>query len=351
MRYRRKAEGILNAQEIIESSPLEVGDLSKIWQSETWQSPRILRVHPPLKNGRTLVLDEETFVELVIRRKLSRTKIVEQYPKISSHIIDNSRILYQKKYLDALTSVKHYQYSMALRGNTHGKKSKPSILIPQDKLLPMINSGKKLSVIAKELHTSEYAVRTSVKFYGIDQSGELPYSLQNIDTEYLNLLEIFVPGLLDAAKNYYDNPGAYYDKLYLGYLNINQIIWFIKEQASGHRYYQQKKKIPKNHICWNSNQAEMILALALLDEHIQHIRQYNYFKNYQADFFFPQANLILEIQGTIHKFPSIQLMDNQKKQMIEKLGINYMEVKAQEIFTNLPTVLNGLKAKLFQLIS
>lgn len=321
----------------------------KKWKMEKISSPLqpdCVRLPKPIgKNKRRWVLTEAAFQEFVLKRGLSKRQLHSDFG-LSQHIYETSKDLYRTKYAQELRALKHKRYSLALKGNTHGAKEHPAVLVDRKKLSAAVASGKKLSVLADEFGVSEWFLRANVKYYGLEKDGELPYRMQRVDYEYLERLDFMTPGLLAAAKKFYDDPHKFYLHLYDAFCKLSEMTLFIKDQAKGHAYYRIKGTIPKDHICWSSNQYEMKLSRTLTDAGITHTRQFCFFKKYMADFAFPGSKLLVEIDGGYHEQKEIQDRDRHKEAKARELGFSVLRFSTSQVVKDSSWVLNQIEKSL-----
>lgn len=66
---------------------------------------------------------------------------------------------------------------------------------------------------------------------------------------------------------------------------------------------------------------------------------------YIADFWCPQAKLVVETDGKYHLKKTQQAWDNTRDAAMEKIGIKTMRFTAKEVFNNLPAVVAMIQAE------
>lgn len=287
---------------------------------------------------------EESFVDLYLQQKLTSNEFKQR--GISYKILSNSVRFYKSKYPDEIKERKHFHYSHALKGNLHGKKDSPGVLIPLETLIPYLEQGYSWKMIGKELGVSAWFVRQSMRHYKVSRTGKLPYRLMNSDMDILLTLDQYAPGIAKAAIHYYEDPQRYFQLLYEAHLQVIELTWFIKEQSRAYAGFLARKKLQKSHICWSSNRSEMLLSKALLDNNIPHVRQVLLFQNYLADFGFPGKKLLVEIDGDFHKQMETQKRDVLKKQYTEGHGYTTLNFSTREIEKNLLNVVEAIRSAL-----
>ncbi len=71
-------------------------------------------------------------------------------------------------------------------------------------------------------------------------------------------------------------------------------------------------------------------------------RRQNPIGAFVVDFYCPEENLAVEVDGGIHE--SQREADALRQEIIESLGIRFVRVTAEEVETNLPNVLNKIRS-------
>lgn len=317
-------------------------------------SIRLIRINAEkYKNyGKTReILSEESFVRVVLTERLSSREARDRYG-ILQKTMDLSRAVYREKYGKEMEVVRRYHCSYALRGNRHGQKDKPAVLVPKEVLEECINKKMTLYHTAQQLGISEWYVRESIKYHNLrflDKSLALPPRLAEVDFSLLEKLEIYSPGITQKAVDYYRDPHKYFLALYESFLRVNEMVWFIKEHSKLHDYYVCKKKVPKDHICWNINRNELVLSMALMAHNIPHIRQFQLVKgkNYLIDFAFPGTNVLVEVDGAFHRRNvTTQRLDRKKTKIAVELGYTLLRFTDEEVMKDIHRVLDSIQKAL-----
>lgn len=307
--------------------------------------PNIIRLDSPIydksQRPHSLILDEPSFVELVINNTLSRKEL--QKLGVSSHVMYASFRLYKDKYYDELMLSKAKKISKSQKERKRLTKDKPEVVLDSKVLCGLLEKGYSVFRIAKELNTTEWFVRRNLEYYNLATYTKLPGRFLDQDQEYLDTLELFSPGLKDACYTYYSNPEAFFDKLYKAHTKVQELSWFIKDLASSYSYYRESGKVSKNHICWSSNASEIKLSLVLLENGIEHIRQYPLFKNFMLDFYLPKYKLGVEIDGEYHSQEDTRIRDDKKNQLCQEKGITLMRFTTKEIKENIPKCITKIQ--------
>jgi very-short-patch-repair endonuclease len=315
-------------------------------------SPHVIRLGVPVVHSgkkpqrRYRVLDETSFVELVITRALTKAQIHQQF-SVPLNVVDTSLSVYKSKYKDDLQRIKHQHYATAMKGNRRGERVRPGVLLDKQKLSSLLAEGRSLPELARRLQTSEWFVRQNIRYHGLAKTGELPYRMQDVDAEYLRLLETFSPGITAEAKSFYKEPHQFYLLLYAAFTRLMELVWFIKDQARGHAYYRRIGKIPKDHIAWGTNPHELRLSRALLAAGIPHLREVCFYKNCRADFGFPGASLLVETDGEYHDTNAqTKRQDQTKQRHARRLGYRILHIRNKALEKDLDSFVQRIKSLL-----
>lgn len=300
-------------------------------------SPQFIRLDQPLK-GRRKVLSEDSFKRLLLEEKLTMQEIEDRYG-IAHQTLNCTLRYWAQKYGAELRAVQSAHYARAMKGNKRGEKAQPAVVLPKEELSRLLKKGFSLPNIARRLGTSEWFVKENVTFHGLVKNLQLPRYATDVDLAYLEKLEQFSPGITQAMQTYYADPHKFFRALYLAHLRVQELVWFIQEWAKTCNTYREHKKIPKDHISWKVNQYEMRLSMALLEQGIPHVREFAFYKNYLADFFFPGTKLMLELDGEYHRMDAAtKVRDLKRSKIAKRLGYQTLRVPNSEVIKDLPSV-------------
>jgi len=299
-------------------------------------------------NGRRTILREDVFVEYVIRQGLTREQLRLRHDlTVSWHMWNASMAYYKTKYAKEIQQRKHEHYSSALKGNQHGRKLQPAILLPKEKLQTLLERGYGVYEIATMLETSAWFVRESAKHHRLKTNKRLPYKIQDTDLELMRQLEMLVPGITGCAENYYQDPHAFFSNLYLAFTRLNELVWFVKEFKKPHAHYIEKNIIPRDHICWSTNRAELRLSMGLLGKKIAHLRQVAVHRNILVDFLFPGTRLVVEVDGEFHrKDTATRRRDHRREMLLKGQKYQVLHFSDVEVYMQLPQVLRRIQQAL-----
>lgn len=347
MKLEQQKETVLNVLENTDSLPLMDGSISQNLKKEVKFVPKFQFLEK-LVNGTKKVLTEESFYQIYIVEELSRDDAVKKYRKdgLTIHAWNLSMREHKNKFPEEMKRLKHIRYSKALKGNTHGARLLPATVVSKEHLQELVESGKSFPVIAKELGISEWFVRRNMQLHQIKKDVQLPYLMVSTDIYYLEMLEQFSPGIVEAAKNYYNYTGEFFDLLYRAFLKIMELLWFIQSQKSSHDYYREKKLVPKNHISFNLNKYEILLSQALLEYKIAHIRYVFLGERLSVDFGFPDSPLLVEVDGEYHEQEETKQRDRRKEELAKEQGKYILRFKIKTIENNLPQIIADIQQHL-----
>jgi len=211
--------------------------------------------------------------------------------------------------------------------------------------------------MAERLGVSPQVVGKNIRRYKLPQPRIKLQRMKREDSENLKKLEFLVPGIGEAAYRYVEDPLQFFHLLYLTYGQINELLWFIKRIAGRHSQWLESRRIPKDHVCWNTNKAEIVLSMELLKNNIPHVRQFNFSKKYMADFYFPNTNLIVEINGSFH-YPKtaiaedyIKVRDKERQDEIVRVGYTCLILRGNDVIRNPQSAVLSIQNALLQVSS
>jgi very-short-patch-repair endonuclease len=97
------------------------------------------------------------------------------------------------------------------------------------------------------------------------------------------------------------------------------------------------------HLTFAENRSEMRLSRALTAVGIRHIRLFCFYKNWQADFAWPDQKLMVEVDGAFHQNCSAtKERDKRKTRKAKALGFRILRVSTMDVETKLPTVVRAI---------
>ena len=63
-------------------------------------------------------------------------------------------------------------------------------------------------------------------------------------------------------------------------------------------------------------------------------RQYPIGKSFIADFYCAKAKLVIELDGSVHDLPEVQVYDTLRQDVIEDLGYHVLRFSNEDVFSN-----------------
>jgi len=308
------------------------------WQFKAPKGLRTVLVKScPQLRGYSRVLHEEDFVRLYLKEKL-RDKDVLKRCRCSINLLVCSRRFYRKKYGKQLHALRCQHYSESMMSNSRGRKDRPAVLLSYSRLKKALWSGHAYEKIAANLGVSVFTLTRNVEYHGLQKEAQrvrqrwqeqrLPRAVQ--DLALLRQLELLSPGLRASLEHYYAKPAAYFHHLYRAFVTLQQCLWAVQKQAKAHSYFVAKKRVPKDHVAWNCNRAEMLLSEALLSLKISHQRLVPLL-GVNVDFLLPKKRVVVEVNGSIHNAPVVKRRDKRKERAIRAAGYRLLVLDSAEV--------------------
>ncbi len=72
-------------------------------------------------------------------------------------------------------------------------------------------------------------------------------------------------------------------------------------------------------------------------------RRQHSIKNYIVDFYCPSEKLVIELDGQIHMNPTNEMLDQERDQELESLGLRVLRFENKMVFENLGSVFQEIK--------
>lgn len=287
------------------------------------------------------ILSEKTFSEYLECKGLLSTWWREK--KISSQMWYRTKVVYWHHYNKELKNAARINYRHALKGNRHGKKAYPSVLLEEGVLRDLLDRGLGVWRIAKKMSTSAFLVRQNMKHYGIEErigKGKGCPRFAHLPQSFVLMLEELQPGILQLARAFFNNKEAFFNALYEVYLKVLDLKYAVKELGKAHNYYVTIGAIPRNHICWTDNRYEALLSAELLRRGIPHIRHrpinlQGYGRHQEKcypDFIIDR--LVVEVDGSVHKAQTVMKKDREKERLLTLKGYQIIRFTVKEVLEN-----------------
>lgn len=301
------------------------------------------------ENGdRRTVLTEDSFRKVFVDEGLTSRQAEEKYPELSSLTTSLSKIRHRGKYEQELRCLRHRHHAQALAGNNRGSRAHPGVVLDKEMLAESVQQGRSLPVMSRQFKVSEFLVRSNIRYHGLSGASKLPRSLQEVDWALVERLDSLAPGLKAAALRYYVDPHAYFLLLYEAFCRVQELSWFVKQQAKAHASYVAGGKVPKDHICWSSNQYEIRLSTMLRATGVRHIRQFCLGGNLMADFFLPDSGIVVEVDGEYHAREDTKTRDRLKAETIEQDGWLLIRASNKDLGSLMVAVMEAVASRSFK---
>ena len=239
--------------------------------------------------------------------------------------------VYGHKYAHELKEHARQNYSLALKGNKYGARDRPSVLLDHEELEQCLERGLGVYQIAEALDTTAFIVRSNLRHYSLCENKNTPVlrRFSHLPQSYVDLLELFNPGLAEAAKNFHRNKRGFFDRLYRVYIRILDLKYAVKELQKSHSHFVSTGEVPRNHVCWADNRHEALLSAELLREGIEHMRGVKVGK-YYVDFIL--GMLAVEIDGSFHeKDTETQERDKRKIRLLRRRGYKVLRFSTKDV--------------------
>jgi len=122
----------------------------------------------------------------------------------------------------------------------------------------------------------------------------------------------------------------------------------IKKHRQSKIFNPKRTKAKRKHLRNNMTGAEKKLWYALRNRQLDNkkFRRQHGIGNYIVDFYCPELNLAIEVDGESHYSKSGIEHDNKRDHYLNSLNINVIRFTNQQIYDNLDGVLKTIKAKI-----
>lgn len=242
-------------------------------------------------------------------------------------------------------AVKHYkEFAPALlkkRGRMiSARRIAAEAFFPQAKLERLLARGLTVEEIAAELGVGASLVLIDLRHHGIARSrGNVSQWLDSLSQPELDALALVNQemGALtgDAAHDF--------PVLLETYQRLMALADIVKLSKATLRALQSRGELPKAALTFSSNRAEMRLSRTLTAAGIEHTRLFAFFKNWQADFAWPEKKLMVEVDGEYHrKDAETKKRDARKTKKARQLGYRVLRFTIEQVDGELPMVIHKI---------
>jgi hypothetical protein len=297
-------------------------------------------------NGKKRILDEESFKRIVLGGNKTTIQIAQEHGLYES-ILTASTTYWRHKYDSEIRNRQHSNYTKSAYARpVHVTPDGMRIEITKDVLKSMLAEEKTEFAIAKELNISPQTLRKSLRKHHLYINSR---KLRNVsDEDYYNLewLDQLEPGIINAFYSATENPKDFFELLYNGFIKILKILWTVQKFSGRYSEYLGRKKLVRSHISWRINRHEIVVSERLRELGVDHIRDYFWAKsegrNFSADVFIPNKNLIVEIDGDVHNIGVVKIADKEKNECTKRLGYNHLRFTTKEVDKSLEEVIKKI---------
>ena len=116
-------------------------------------------------------------------------------------------------------------------------------------------------------------------------------------------------------------------------------------------YNRLEQKGYRQHLRTHGTRAEVVLWLCLKGHQVRGCkfrRQYG-IRMFVVDFFCPELNLAIEVDGFTHENARQQQRDANRQRLIESYGVHFLRFTDEEVLTNAEAVVQAIEAEINQL--
>ena len=100
-------------------------------------------------------------------------------------------------------------------------------------------------------------------------------------------------------------------------------------------------------LLWSKIQKEILWVRVLRQKSIYVFTEYSWLDRYIiADFYIPKIKLVIEVDWNIHNKEEVYLLDREKEKILLRKWIQVLRIRNEDIFYNVNSVINEIKAYL-----
>lgn len=211
-------------------------------------------------------------------------------------------------------------------GNEKGAGRK--VVIPDEKVREMANSGLSVWQLHKLSGYSESAVATNLKELGFSPGMAAVFTkTKSLTYEDFLALERLVPGITSKAMRAKENPAEFMASAYTAWLNMSYLAYRFKKLMKVMRE-QYRGSVP-DHVALTMSEAENSVARELIARGIPHARQVKlaYGEKFRVADFVVMGAVVVEVDDGSHNTESRKAVDIVQSALYEKLGLKVLRVK------------------------
>jgi len=308
---------------LFRGTPERLEDLDEVLPS----SPTWIRQ----EGTKGFLLSKESFEGIYVASNLSWSEARQVYG-VSHQVMVRAVQAYGEEFSDRL-SVKKGRHISA------GKR-KPETFFPKEALVGLLDDGLSCNQIAARLGVGESVVSVDLHHHGIARNtvGSLSW-LTVLSGEEMKALEVLNPAISVLPEDEQESFGVLVET----YQRVISLSTRLKRAESALRSAVEQGSVERRHLTFSTNRAEMRLSRALIAAGIQHRRLLAFYKNWQADFAWPEGKLLVEVDGDWHrKDAATKGRDKRKEKKAKELGYRVLRFTTEDVYKRLPTVVRGI---------
>lgn len=280
------------------------------------------------------ILSRESFKEIFVDSDLTQEEAKRTYG--ISHQAMIRAVKTYSEFRDAL-AIKHGRHLSAA-------KRKEETFFPKSVLAMELSEGRSFQEIAAKFGVGESIILMDMYHHGVSANshGTMSWMSRLTNNEYSALVALN-PRVGDLPTD----PKMAFTELVEAYQRLMQLAHSVKQSGSIMRALVERGTIERDHLTFSSNRAEMRLSRALTSVGIRHRRLFHFFKNWQADFAWPDQKLLVEVDGEWHQTcTATKARDRRKARKAKELGYRIVRFTTKQVDKNLPTVVRKIAAEL-----
>lgn len=252
---------------------------------------------------------------------LSKYAIKAKYG-LGSKVIENTWKLAKKEFPELAKKVSREAHAKHMLGNKKGSKP-PSIIISKDEILKAFKKRSSLKEILEQFKISEFLFIRNILYHNIKskytQFKDIPMKHILMKDNIIELIKHIDPEFLDTLEQVKTNSGNV-KKIHEMFLELIDLIQAIKNIG---RYFSKKHN---SKLVFSNNLGCNNLCSYLYENNIEFKQEFK-IDNYYFDFYLPTFNLLVEVDGSSHKYKKIKIKDEIKEKTALSKGFELVRIK------------------------
>lgn len=300
-------------------------------------------------DGHKQILDEITFRKLYLESDDTMNQVADNNG-ISRHCVTTSVKYYKQIIPDEIKAKARKNYSIASYRRVPGVHQRKDVKVDKAHLISLLSEGRTEWDIAKVMEVAPQTIRKNIRSYQLLVPSNKIRNITDEEWSHLEWANQLAPGLLDSSYRGIDNPTEFFHKLYDAFVELCKVLWTVQKLGGRYSHYQEYRKVVRDYVSWRINKQEILLSEALRKLGIFHIRGYYWAKsinkNFNADIYIPEANLLVEINGNVHSIGFVIDRDDEKTKLVAQLGYKRLMFLSGEIDKGLDSVVEKIKKEM-----